>query len=53
MTKAADDAKRSGKVVRDLALTEIDGTTRNNVADDGDSWGDAVSGGLSVLQSFH
>jgi flagellar motor switch protein FliN/FliY len=42
MTKAADDAKRSGKVVRDLALTEIDGTTRNNVADDGDSWGDEV-----------
>jgi flagellar motor switch protein FliN/FliY len=42
MTKAADDAKRSGKVVRDLALNEIDGTTRNNAADDGDSWGDEV-----------
>jgi len=42
MTKAADDAKKSGKVVRDLALNEIDGTTRNNVADDGDSWGDEV-----------
>ena len=42
MTKAADDAKRSGKVVRDLALNEIDGITRNNAADDGDNWGDEV-----------
>ena len=42
MTKAADDAKRSGKVVRDLALNEIDGVTRNNAADDGDNWGDEV-----------
>ena len=42
MTKAADDAKRSGKVVRDLALNEIDGITRNNAADDADNWGDEV-----------
>lgn len=42
MTNAADDAKKSGKVVRDLALTEIDGTTRNNEVDDADSWGDEV-----------
>lgn len=42
MTKAADDAKRSGKVVRDLALNEIDGITRNIAADDGDNWGDEV-----------
>ena len=42
MTKAADDAKRSGKVVRDLALNEIDGITKNNAADDADNWGDEV-----------
>lgn len=42
MTNAADDAKKPGKVVRDLALNEIDGIARNNVADDADSWGDEV-----------
>ncbi|MGE3331994.1 MAG: flagellar motor switch protein FliN [Rhodospirillaceae bacterium] len=42
MTNAADDAKKSGKVVRELALNEIDGIARNNVADDADNWGDEV-----------
>ena len=42
MTNAADDVKKPGKVVRDLALNEIEGIARNNAADEAEGWGHYV-----------
>ena len=39
MADTTDGNKKTGKVVRDLALTEIEDSGKTNVSDDEDDWG--------------
>ena len=42
MTDTSEDAKKSRKTVKDLALDEIENSAKASVADDGDDWGEEV-----------
>lgn len=42
MADTPDDTKKAGRVIRDLALAEIETSTRANAANDEDDWGDAA-----------